>query len=100
MSNYYETINSNVHRGVHELSQKATNNLIYVTSDKCYINDNRKKAYKENKSVIEVAHEETKAVAEIIFSSFHKSFFYKNNKIKYRRSAGNVIGGGDFSEDR
>ena len=25
VSNYYETINSNVHRGVHELSQKATN---------------------------------------------------------------------------
>ena len=25
LSNYYESINSNVHRGVHELSQKATN---------------------------------------------------------------------------
>ena len=24
LSNYYESINSNVHRGVHELSQKAT----------------------------------------------------------------------------
>ena len=24
LRNYYETINSNVHRGVHELSQKAT----------------------------------------------------------------------------
>ena len=25
LSDYYSTINSNVHRGVHELSQKATN---------------------------------------------------------------------------
>ena len=25
LSNYYQSINSNVHRGVHELSQKATN---------------------------------------------------------------------------
>lgn len=100
-----ETINSNVIGSANVLETVRKNkikNLIYVTSDKCYLNDNRKKAYKENDILGgDDLYSSSKAVAEIIFSSFYKSFFYKDNKIKYASvRAGNVIGGGDMKKDR
>ena len=100
-----ETINSNVIGSANVLETARKNkikNLIYVTSDKCYLNDNRKKAYKENDILGgDDLYSSSKAVAEIIFSSFYKSFFYKDNKIKYASvRAGNVIGGGDMKKDR
>jgi len=100
-----ETINSNVIGSANILETVRKNNiknLIYVTSDKCYLNDNRKKAYKENDKLGgDDLYSSSKAVAEIIFSSFYKSFFYKNNKIKYVTvRAGNVIGGGDMKKNR
>jgi CDP-glucose 4,6-dehydratase len=100
-----ETINSNVVGSANVLETVRKNkieNLIYVTSDKCYLNDNRKKAYKENDILGgDDLYSSSKAVAEIIFSSFYRSFFYKDNKIKYASvRAGNVIGGGDMKKDR
>ena len=43
----------------------------------------------------------SKAASEIIFFSYHKSFFNKNKTVKYASArAGNVIGGGDMKKDR
>ena len=77
-------------------------NLVFITSDKCYLNDNRKKAYNENDTLGgEDLYSSSKASAELIFYSYYKSFFSDNNRIKYATArAGNVIGGGDMKEDR
>jgi len=100
-----ETINSNIIGSSNILEAVRKNNiknLVYISSDKCYLNDNRKHTYKENDILGgDDVYSSSKAATEIIFSSFHKSFFYKNKKIKYATArAGNVIGGGDMKENR
>jgi len=103
--NPLETINSNIIGSANILETVRKNNiknLVYISSDKCYLNDNRKHTYKENDILGgNDLYSSSKAAAEIIFTSFHKSFFYKNKKIKYATArAGNVIGGGDMKENR
>ena len=100
-----ETILSNVIGSANILESVRKNNiknLVYISTDKCYLNDNRKHAYKENDILGgDDIYSSSKASAEIIFSSFYKSFFYNNKKIKYATArAGNVIGGGDMKENR
>ena len=100
-----ETINSNIIGSANVLEAARKNNiknLVYISTDKCYLNDNRKHTYKENDILGgDDIYSSSKAATEIIFSSFHKSFFYKNKKIKYATArAGNVIGGGDMKENR
>lgn len=76
-------------------------NLVYITSDKCYLNDGRSKRYKE-KDILggEDPYSASKAGAEIIFHSYLKSFFLNNKKIKFASGrAGNVFGGGDMKKD-
>ena len=83
------------------LSKKKKYTLIIITSDKCYLNFERKKSYKE----IDILGGEepyggSKASAEILFKSLVKNnFFGKNINIATAR-AGNVIGGGDWSQNR
>jgi len=78
-------------------------NLVFITSDKCYLNQDLNKAFKEED--ILGGHDiysSSKASAELIFHSYHKSFFKNNFKHlkKVTARAGNVIGGGDFKENR
>ena len=76
-------------------------NLIYITSDKCYLDDGRSKKYTE-KDILggEDPYSASKAGAEIIFHSYLKSFFLNKKKIKFASGrAGNVIGGGDMKKD-
>ena len=77
-------------------------NLVYITSDKCYLNDNRKTAYFENDTLGgEDPYSASKACAELVFQVYNKSFFPKNDKLNYASTrAGNVIGGGDMKKDR
>jgi CDP-glucose 4,6-dehydratase len=75
---------------------------IIVTSDKCYLNDGRKSAYREFDNLGgEDPYSASKASAEIIFQSYLASFpqFQERVGIASAR-AGNVIGGGDWSENR
>ena len=78
------------------------NNLVYITSDKCYLNDNRKTAYFENDILGgEDPYSSSKACAELAFQSYSKSFFYKKGKLSHATTrAGNVIGGGDMKRNR
>ena len=77
-------------------------NLVYITSDKCYLNDGRKGPYNE-KDILggDDPYSASKASAELSFETYHKSFFQNNKKLKYGSTrAGNVIGGGDMKKDR
>jgi len=78
------------------------NNLVYITSDKCYLNDNRKTAYFENDILGgEDLYSSSKACAELAFQSYSKSFFYKKGELSHATTrAGNVIGGGDMKKNR
>ena len=78
------------------------NNLVYITSDKCYLNSDSSKSFKENDILGgKDIYSSSKASAEIIFHSYYQSFFKNQNNInKVTARAGNVIGGGDFKENR
>lgn len=76
--------------------------LILVTSDKCYQNNEWFWGYRENDQLGgHDPYSASKAAAEIVFSSFKDSFFSMTSKKGVASvRAGNVIGGGDWSEDR
>nr|WP_321351992.1 CDP-glucose 4,6-dehydratase [uncultured Methanoregula sp.] len=76
--------------------------LIAITSDKCYKNKEWCWGYRENDELGgEDPYSASKAAAEMVFSAYKESFF---NHIPHLGAAsvraGNVIGGGDWSEDR
>ena len=100
-----DTIKTNVIGSFNILEAVRKNkikNLIYVTSDKCYLNKEEKIIYIESDRLGgHDLYSASKASAEIIFQAYIKSFFSKNKKIKFATArAGNVIGGGDMKKDR
>jgi len=75
--------------------------IINVTSDKCYENNNTNKQYMESDRLGgSDPYSASKACAEIINSSYKQSFYSKSEKGLASVRAGNVLGGGDFSENR
>ncbi len=79
---------------------------VIVTTDKVYENKGGEKVYTENDRLGgHDPYSASKACAEIIVQSYRLSFFNPAHYDRHRKSiatarAGNVIGGGDFSEDR
>lgn len=76
--------------------------LIYITSDKCYRNREVNAGYREDDQLGgHDPYSASKAAAELVFAAYNESFF-KNRPHFGAASAraGNVIGGGDWSEDR
>ena len=75
--------------------------IINVTSDKCYENKENSKPYIENDKLGGYdPYSCSKACAELISSAYRNSFF-KESGIKVATvRAGNVIGGGDWANDR
>ena len=76
---------------------------IFITSDKCYENIEWIWGYREiDKLGGADPYSASKAAAEIAISSYFRSFFSNKNKFVSLASAraGNVIGGGDWSEHR
>ena len=73
-----------------------------ITSDKVYKNLEIKKGYKEDDIIGgEDPYSASKGATEILINSYIKSFFKKGKNISIAIArAGNVIGGGDWSEDR
>ena len=99
------TFTTNVLGSLHILETFKKNkikNLVYITSDKCYLNKEKKTGYHEkNELGGKDPYSSSKAGAEIIFKTYHEIFIEKQNKIKaVTLRAGNVIGGGDFKKDR
>lgn len=76
--------------------------LVYITSDKCYLNLNQKKNFKETDILGGFDnYSSSKASAEIIFSSYFHSFYKKKNFLEVSSArAGNVMGGGDMKKNR
>ncbi len=75
---------------------------VVVTSDKCYENHEWNRGYHENDSLGgRDPYSASKGAAEIVTSSYCRSFFQnpENTGVASAR-AGNVLGGGDWSEDR
>ena len=82
---------------------KKTCSVVIITSDKCYFNKETHKGYKETDILGgKDPYSGSKASAEILVKSFINSFFLKNKtKIHIATArAGNVIGGGDWAENR
>ena len=77
-------------------------NLVLITSDKCYENLETFYGYKEiDKLGGKDPYSASKACAEIISNSYIRSIYKNAGNIKISTArAGNVIGGGDWSEDR
>lgn len=76
--------------------------LVYVTSDKCYRNNEWIWGYRENDELGgHDPYSASKAAAELVFSSYQDSFFHaRPNFGAATVRAGNVIGGGDWALDR
>ena len=80
---------------------KNIKSAIVVTTDKVYLNEDKKINFDENSKLGGYdVYSSSKACCEILTESFVKSFMNKNNcKIATVRS-GNCIGGGDWTKDR
>ena len=77
--------------------------LVNVTSDKCYENKEWVWAYREDEPMGgHDPYSSSKACAEIITSAYHRSYFNgdKQGVAIASARAGNVIGGGDWAQDR
>ena len=106
IDNPLETFNSNIigTANMLECLKKLKKNCtaIIITSDKCYLNLEKQAGYKETDTLGgKDPYSASKASAEIIIYSYKKTFFSKNEKINFCSvRAGNVIGGGDWSNNR
>jgi CDP-glucose 4,6-dehydratase len=103
--NPLQTITTNIIGSSNILESVRINkikNLIYITSDKCYLNDGRKKSYSEHDILGgEDLYSASKACAELTFQAYYKSFLEDNKKLAFATTrAGNVVGGGDMKKDR
>lgn len=105
--NPLNTISTNILGTVNilEIARKMRHkcNLIIITSDKCYKNIEQIWGYKEKDELGgNEAYSASKASSEIIINAYFKSYFNnKNSNIKIVSvRAGNVIGGGDWSDNR
>ena len=75
---------------------------VIITSDKCYQNVEWEWGYRENDRLGgDDPYSASKACAELACRAYLKSYFNTNNSPKVATTrAGNVIGGGDWAQDR
>lgn len=99
------TFDANVMGTVHLLDalrhQEELQSVLVVTTDKVYENAEQGISFKEEDPL--GGHDPyaaSKAAAEIVTSSYARSFFEERGVRVATARGGNVIGGGDFSEDR
>jgi len=105
-----ETYSTNVMGTVNLLeavrSTKSVKAVVNVTSDKCYENREWAWGYRENEAMGGFdPYSSSKGCAELVAAAYRNSYF---NPEKYKEHgvalasvrAGNVIGGGDWAEDR
>ena len=80
---------------------KTIKAIINITTDKCYENDGRQKGYKESDPMGGIdPYSSSKGCAELVASSYKRSFFDTLGIGIASVRAGNVIGGGDWAENR
>ena len=76
--------------------------IVSVTTDKCYENKEWEWGYRENEAMGgHDPYSSSKGCAELVTSAYRRSFFSEENTANLASArAGNVIGGGDWSDDR
>jgi len=100
-----ETYTTNINGTINILEackkQNYIKTIILITSDKCYRNMNGNKKFKENDPLGgQDPYSSSKACTEIIAEAYFKSYYEKTKTKVITCRAGNVIGGGDWSEYR
>jgi CDP-glucose 4,6-dehydratase len=103
-----ETFRTNVMGTVHVLESLRTLDrpcpAVFITTDKCYLNQERHYAYREEDALGgHDPYSSSKAAAEIAIAAYRSSFFGRDasSQVKIASArAGNVIGGGDWAPDR
>ncbi len=100
-----ETYETNVMGTVHVLEAAkqvgSTRVIINVTSDKCYENNEWVWGYRENEPMGGFdPYSSSKGCAELVTSAYRRSFLADAGVGLASVRAGNVIGGGDWAEDR
>jgi CDP-glucose 4,6-dehydratase len=86
-----------------EVSRSCVNlkAIVNITTDKCYENDGRSEGYKEDDPMGGYdPYSSSKGCAELIASSYRRSFLQEQGVGIASVRAGNVIGGGDWANDR
>lgn len=75
--------------------------IIIITSDKCYQNNNELWSYRESDMLGgKDPYSASKGACELVVKSYYESYFKNSNCIITTVRAGNVIGGGDWSDNR
>jgi len=75
--------------------------IVNVTTDKCYENNERSQGYKESDPMGgHDPYSSSKGCAELVASAYRRSFLQDLGVGLASVRAGNVIGGGDWAEDR
>lgn len=75
--------------------------VVVITTDKVYENKEWLWAYRENETLGGFdPYSNSKACAELAVAAYRNSFFAESETLIATARAGNVIGGGDWSEDR
>jgi CDP-glucose 4,6-dehydratase len=100
-----ETYNTNVMGTVNLLEAirkvKSVKAVLVITSDKCYENKEWIWPYRENEPMGgHDPYSSSKGCAELVTSAFRNSYFTDSTTAIASVRAGNVIGGGDWSENR
>lgn len=100
-----ETFAANVMGTVHILEAcrncPDTRAVVVVTSDKCYANQEWAWGYREVDPLGgHDPYSASKAAAEVVAASYRAAFFDGHGPLLATARGGNVIGGGDWSEDR
>jgi CDP-glucose 4,6-dehydratase len=75
--------------------------IVNITTDKCYENDERSQGYKEDDPMGGYdPYSSSKGCAELVASAYRRSFLQEQGIGLASVRAGNVIGGGDWADDR
>ncbi len=99
-----ETYSTNVMGTVNVLeaarSIDSIRSIVNITSDKCYENREENRPFLENDAMGGFdPYSSSKGCAELVTQAYRRSFF-GDGKLLASARAGNVIGGGDWAEDR
>ena len=101
-----KTVQTNINGTLNilEISKKikSLKSLVIITSDKCYLNKEYVRGYKENDTLGgDDLYSASKASAEILIRAYYYSFLKNKHNIRIASTrAGNVIGGGDWANNR
>lgn len=80
---------------------ESVKSVVIITTDKCYENTEKSEGYREDEAMGGYdPYSSSKGCAELVVSAMRRSFFSDRSVGIATARAGNVIGGGDWAQDR